>query len=222
MSYHRFSGMTAAKTGLDELLSFFCGMTNAFNSCRRRLAHHGASTRRAFVRPFAKIFCPSRSSVFVSGRLPKLLTADFLKASAAVHCPHRSRTNSERFPDDSPKLLIRCIPDHLDLCRLSTWQPNEKQTGDASPWCWELLCRDVATSSPQGSVAFRMLPSLASDDLALLALYLVKTKRAVREDGVLKVITGSGGGGGGDSRGALAISETDRDLLRLRSSSSDI
>lgn len=69
-------------------------------------------------------------------------------------------------------------------------------------------------------MAFRMLRSLASDDLALLAAYMVKQKRAVREDGVLKVITGGGGGGGGGGdRGAAIISETDRDLLRLRSSS---
>lgn len=61
-----------------------------------------------------------------------------------------------------------------------------------------------------------MLRSLASDDFALLAAYMVKTKRAVREDGVLKVVTGSGGGS--DKREAI-ISETDRDLLRLRFSS---
>ena len=108
-------------------------------------------------------------------------------------------------------------------------QPNEQQQqqqqpGDASPWCWELLCRNAATSSPLGSVAFRLLQSLARDDLALLATYMVQTKRAVREEGVLKVIAGSGGGGGGGrvvggGGGTARISETDRDLLRLRSSS---
>ena len=61
-----------------------------------------------------------------------------------------------------------------------------------------------------------MLRNLASDDCALLAAYMVKTKRAVREDGMLKIVTVSGGGG---DRGEAIISETDRDLLRLRSSS---
>lgn len=173
-----------------------------------------------------KISCPSRSSFFGFRASPQVADPSvFLAAPNSAHCPHLSL-----FVFFPPGFLIalvdltcphRSLPNFVMpfMLRLSTSQPNEQQTGGASPWCWELLCREAAASSPEGSVAFRMLRSLAGDDLALLAAYMVKQRRAVREDGVLKVIAGGGGGGGGGDRGAAIISETDRDLLRLRSSS---
>lgn len=105
-------------------------------------------------------------------------------------------------------------------------------TGDASPWCFEQLCRAAATggsgsTAPKSDVASRMLSRLSRDDIALLAKYLVRTKRAVEEEGLLKIV-GRGVGGGGGRQGAgtvaaaaagessAAISETEKDLLRLR------
>lgn len=64
-----------------------------------------------------------------------------------------------------------------------------------------------------------MLSHVSKDDVTLLAGYLVRTKRAVveEEEGLLKVFArgGSGRGGGGAAR-TEPISETEKDLLRLR------
>ena len=121
-------------------------------------------------------------------------------------------------------------------CFLCVLQPVTQPTGDASPWCFEQLCRAAAAggsgttasgglASPKSNAASRMLSRLSRDDIALLARYLVRTKRAVEEDGVLKVIgRGADGGVGGHRAGraaaagesSTAISETEKDLLRLR------
>lgn len=130
----------------------------------------------------------------------------------------------------------------LGDCFLCVLQPVSQPTGDASPWCFEQLCRAAAAAGsgatasgglapPKSDVASRMLSRLSRDDIALLARYLVRTKRAVEEDGVLKILgrgVNCGVGGQGVGRAATAaaaaagessaatISETEKDLLRLR------
>ncbi|CAN0081789.1 unnamed protein product [Ectocarpus sp. 6 AP-2014] len=59
-----------------------------------------------------------------------------------------------------------------------------------------------------------MLARISSDDVALFAKYLVRTKRAVTEGGLLKVL--SRGGGSRVAAAAATVSETEKDLLRLR------
>lgn len=60
---------------------------------------------------------------------------------------------------------------------------------------------------------------MGARDIAALAKYLVRTKRAAEEESLLKVFAGGGGGvGSGPTApaGEVAISETEKDLLRLR------
>jgi len=78
-----------------------------------------------------------------------------------------------------------------------------------------------------------MLSRLSKDDMSLLARYLVRTRRAVsgegEEEGLLKILrregaVGLGRGGklgsaaasAGSGEAILTISETEKDLLRLR------
>lgn len=88
--------------------------------------------------------------------------------------------------------------------------------GDASPWSFQQLCRaaGAARATPDAASTNTMLSNLSSEDNALLAAYLIRTKRAVREAGCLKVL--GGGGGGSSGQETALISETDKDLLRLR------
>lgn len=81
-------------------------------------------------------------------------------------------------------------------------------------WCFQQLCSAAGEASSTSSVSSRLLPSLSGDDLVLMAGYLVRTKRAVREGNILKVTARSGG----RRWNAMCpeISETDKDLLRLR------
>lgn len=83
---------------------------------------------------------------------------------------------------------------------------------NASSWGFQQLCAAVGLSAPKGSTPSRMLPGLDRNDLELFAAYLVRTKRAAQEEGLLKVLVPGDEGWGGRT----AISETDRDLLRLR------
>lgn len=108
--------------------------------------------------------------------------------------------------------MVRCL---LSFCRLQ--HVIADPAGEASPWSFHHLCRaaGAAKAAADAASANTMLSNLSSDDYALLAAYLVRTKRAVREDGVLKVLVG-GGGGGSSGKGTAVISETDKDLLRLR------
>lgn len=57
------------------------------------------------------------------------------------------------------------------------------------------------------------MANLGSEDVEVLARYLVRTRRAVRDGEVLKL---AGGGGAGGSRVPRGVTDTDRDLLRLR------
>lgn len=137
----------------------------------------------------------------------------------------------------------------LSVCRtfvcLDVSQPVSQPAADSSPWCFEQLCRaaSIRGASDTGAAAAaaggglappssgvasrRMLSRLSRDDIALLARHLVRTKRAVEEQGLLKVLARGVGGGGvggqGGGRAAAAaeassmeISETEKDLLRLR------
>lgn len=100
---------------------------------------------------------------------------------------------------------------------------------DASPWNFEQLCRAAAAAaaatatrvasgrgSPEkcATAVPRMLARISSDDVALFAKYLVRTKRAVTEGGLLKVL--SRGGGDKMATTGVTVSETEKDLLRLR------
>ncbi|CAM9203373.1 unnamed protein product, partial [Ectocarpus sp. 12 AP-2014] len=105
----------------------------------------------------------------------------------------------------------------------------------ASPWNFEQLCRAAAAAAeaaatmtatrvasgcgaptPEKSLAAapRMLARISSDDVALFAKYLVRTKRAVTEGGLLKVL--SRGGGSRVAAAGATVPETEKDLLRLR------
>ncbi|CAN0504638.1 unnamed protein product, partial [Ectocarpus sp. 12 AP-2014] len=105
----------------------------------------------------------------------------------------------------------------------------------ASPWNFEQLCRAAAAAAeaaatttatrvasgrgpptPEKSLAAapRMLARISNDDVALFAKYLVRTKRAVTEGGLLKVL--SRGGGSRVAAAGATVSETEKDLLRLR------
>ncbi|CAM9224017.1 unnamed protein product [Ectocarpus sp. 12 AP-2014] len=70
--------------------------------------------------------------------------------------------------------------------------------------------------TPEKSLAAapRMLARISSDDVALFAKYLVRTKRAVTEGGLLKVL--SRGGGSRVAAAGATVPETEKDLLRLR------
>ncbi|CAM9656553.1 unnamed protein product [Scytosiphon promiscuus] len=132
-------------------------------------------------------------------------------------------------------------------------RPAGGEGKEASPWCFEQLCREAAavsrgsrkrlsgspaaegappaatrapgdrdrasTSPPDQGGTSHILSRIGAEDIALLVKYLVRTKRAVEEGSLLKVFTG-GGGAGGTGRpvpaGEVAISETEKDLLRLR------
>lgn len=128
-------------------------------------------------------------------------------------------------------------------------QPSRQPVGDKPPWCFEQLCRAVASAAagggPSGTAAAavgrglsqpkrdkrelisRMLSHTSKDDdddddVTLLARYLIRTNRAVveAEEGLLKVLargdSGGRGWGGIFAAGKPAISETEKDLLRLR------
>lgn len=105
----------------------------------------------------------------------------------------------------------------------------------ASPWNFEQLCRTAAAAAEAAATATatrvasgrgpptpdkcsaaapRMLAHISSDDVALFAKYLVRTKRAVTEGGLLKVL--SRGGGSRVAAAGATVSETEKDLLRLR------
>lgn len=80
-----------------------------------------------------------------------------------------------------------------------------------SPWSFQQLCRAAFQQTS--------LSKLVGDDLTLLAEHMVRTKLAVREEGVLKVVARGGGAAseaGRETRTAGVISETDKDLLRIR------
>lgn len=82
-------------------------------------------------------------------------------------------------------------------------------------WIFQQLCNAAGEASSTSGVSSRLLPALRGDDLTLMAGYLVRTKRAVREGDILKVIARRGGGRRWDAA-SPEISETDKDLLRLR------
>ncbi|CAB1121485.1 unnamed protein product [Ectocarpus sp. CCAP 1310/34] len=105
----------------------------------------------------------------------------------------------------------------------------------ASPWNFEQLCRTAAAAAEDAATATatrvasgrgpptpekcsvaapRMLAHMSSDDVALFAKYLVRTKRAVTEGGLLKVLFR--GGGNRVAAAGATVSETEKDLLRLR------
>ncbi|CAM9552314.1 unnamed protein product [Ectocarpus sp. 4 AP-2014] len=106
----------------------------------------------------------------------------------------------------------------------------------ASPWNFEQLCRAAAAAAADAAAtrtathvdsgrgpptpekcsaaAPRMLARISSDDVALFAKYLVRTKRAVTEGGLLKLL--SKGGGIRVAAAGATVSETEKDLLRLR------
>ncbi len=132
-----------------------------------------------------------------------------------------------------------------------------------SPWCFEQLCGAAATaitaavadgngrksadgavngggvSGVSGASTTWMLSRLSKDDMALLARHLVRTRRAVREEGdgegLLKILRREGSIGKGQRKSGsataaaaagsrqaiLAISETEKDLLRLRGTGED-
>ncbi|CAM9396784.1 unnamed protein product [Ectocarpus sp. 8 AP-2014] len=107
----------------------------------------------------------------------------------------------------------------------------------ASPWNFEQLCRAAAAAAAAEATATttatrvasgrapptpekcssavpRMLARISSDDVALFAKYLVRTNRAVTEGGLVKVL--SSGGGSRVAAAGATVSETEKDLLRLR------
>ena len=89
---------------------------------------------------------------------------------------------------------------------------------DVPPWCFRQLCRAAGAAASAKGVASRLLSSLDGDDLALLAGYLVRTKRAIRKESIVKVTAmGKAVRRWTSANGECSeISETDIDLLGLR------
>lgn len=83
-------------------------------------------------------------------------------------------------------------------------------------WSFQQLCDAAGEASSTSGVSSRLLPALRGNDLGLMAGYLVRTKRAVREGGILKVMPRRGEKGRRWNAAYTEISETDKDLLRLR------
>lgn len=101
-------------------------------------------------------------------------------------------------------LVPPCVP--------SQDRKTEATVGAYTPCSFSGMCREASGSNPKGSASSTLLNALAGEDLALMARHLERTKRAVG-DGTMIKIAGRGRGG---TLTALPISETDRDLLRLR------
>lgn len=92
-------------------------------------------------------------------------------------------------------------------------EESASSSSETAPWSFRQLCIAAAKSNDDSTTSSRLLGLLVGDDLASFATYLVRTKLAVAGEGVIKIAAQ----GAGRAPVVTAISEADRDLLRLRS-----